>query len=159
MTFYVVKFDTCAYISFLASIKITRALMLFLHKNHYIQNTTFYIFLLLFQARNNDICASSSPALKKTPDVNKSIILSRGSVKKSSKKRKVSFVTPIRRSARLSCLTPQYSSVKDRPKTPIPSRDSSGRKGRFSSTKMFSGSLFISNSSRKSSEGNFIIYF
>ncbi|KAG8181896.1 hypothetical protein JTE90_026055 [Oedothorax gibbosus] len=109
-------------------------------------------------ALDNDLISSSaSPALYKTPEEhNNPITLTRSSVKKSQKKRKVSFVTPIRRSARLSCLTPQFSSVKDRPKTPIPSRDSSGRKGRVaatSATKMFSGSLFISNSARKLSEG------
>ncbi|GFY56541.1 uncharacterized protein TNIN_479301 [Trichonephila inaurata madagascariensis] len=53
--------------------------------------------------------------------------MSRGSERKS-KKRKVSFVTPLRRSTRLSIMTPQYASVKDRPKTPIPSRKSTGRK-------------------------------
>ncbi|KAG8191114.1 hypothetical protein JTE90_010038 [Oedothorax gibbosus] len=109
------------------------------------------------EALDNDLINSSaSPALYKTPEEhNNPITLTRSSVKKSQKKRKVSFVTPIRRSARLSCLTPQFSSVKDRPKTPIPSRDSSGRKGRVaatSATKMFSGSLFISNSARKLSE-------
>ncbi|GIY02571.1 hypothetical protein CDAR_469271 [Caerostris darwini] len=53
--------------------------------------------------------------------------MSRGSEKKTSKKsgRKVSFITPIGNSMRISAVTPLYASVKDRPKTPIPSRSSS----------------------------------
>ncbi|GFQ91385.1 uncharacterized protein TNCT_731801 [Trichonephila clavata] len=79
---------------------------------------------------NDLIVSSASPMLKKTPatnDTSRNVTMSRGSERKS-KKRKVSFVTPLRRSTRLSIMTPQYASVKDRPKTPIPSRKSTGRK-------------------------------
>ncbi|GFY75601.1 uncharacterized protein TNIN_374741 [Trichonephila inaurata madagascariensis] len=79
---------------------------------------------------NDLIVSSASPLLKKTPatnDTSRNVTMSRGSERKS-KKRKVSFVTPLRRSTRLSIMTPQYASVKDRPKTPIPSRKSTGRK-------------------------------
>ncbi|GFU13370.1 uncharacterized protein NPIL_422381 [Nephila pilipes] len=81
-------------------------------------------------ALNDLIVSSASPVLKKTPTVNETsqnVTMSRGSERKS-KKRKVSFVTPLRKSARLSAMTPHYASVKDRPKTPIPSRNSTGRK-------------------------------
>ncbi|CAL1298870.1 unnamed protein product [Larinioides sclopetarius] len=78
---------------------------------------------------NDLIISSASPVLRKTPPTNETsfnVTMSRGSERK--KKRKVSFVTPLRKSARLSSMTPHYASVKDRPKTPIPSRGSSGRK-------------------------------
>ncbi|GIY77801.1 hypothetical protein CEXT_631701, partial [Caerostris extrusa] len=81
---------------------------------------------------NELIGSSASPDLRKKciMDETLNITMSRGSEKKTSKKsgRKVSFVTPIRKSMRISAATPLYASVKDRPKTPIPSRSSSGRK-------------------------------
>ncbi|GBM25869.1 hypothetical protein AVEN_151343-1 [Araneus ventricosus] len=78
---------------------------------------------------NDLIVSSASPLLRKTSPTNETsfnVTMSRGSERR--KKRKVSFVTPLRKSARLSSMTPHYASVKDRPKTPIPSRGSSGRK-------------------------------
>ncbi|XP_055936026.1 nucleolar and spindle-associated protein 1-like [Argiope bruennichi] len=83
---------------------------------------------------NDLVVSSASPVLRKTPPTNETsfnVTMSRGSERKM-KKRKVSFVTPLRKSTRLSSMTPHFASVKDRPKTPIPSRASSGRKSSLS---------------------------
>ncbi|XP_042913857.1 nucleolar and spindle-associated protein 1 isoform X2 [Parasteatoda tepidariorum] len=75
------------------------------------------------------IMASASPELKQSKDESLNVTINRGSERKNRKsKRKVSFVTPLRRSTRLSVATPQYNSVKGRPKTPMPSRLSSAKK-------------------------------
>ncbi|KFM58498.1 Nucleolar and spindle-associated protein 1, partial [Stegodyphus mimosarum] len=81
----------------------------------------------LLADKQESIIMSASPVLKEISSTEaRYITVNRGSERKS---KRVSFVTPLRRSPRINSLSsPNYASVKDRPKTPVSSRMSSGKR-------------------------------
>ncbi|XP_035233169.1 nucleolar and spindle-associated protein 1-like, partial [Stegodyphus dumicola] len=81
----------------------------------------------LLANKQESIIMSASPVLKEISSAEaRYITVNRGSERKS---KCVSFVTPLRRSPRIASLSsPNYTSVKDRPKTPVPSRMSSAKR-------------------------------